>query len=454
MKRRKFISTSGKITLGFLGLHSYLSQAHPMEAGYGPLQTDPEGILNLPKGFSYKIISRMGEPMADGLILPGRADGMATFEGKQGKVVLIRNHEVSVNDQENGAFGPNYEQLKKLDAKKFYDYARGNTPCLGGTTTVVFDENSQQVESQFMSLAGTIRNCAGGKTPWNSWITCEEDVTVADDIIEHDHGFNFEVPATEKPTLANPVPLKDMGRFNHEAVAVDPRTGIVYQTEDRMDGLIYRFIPNQYGKLARGGKLQMLVIKDKPAFDTRNWQELEGEKMPLRTLWEVEWIDVENPFSKEDDLRFLGKEKGAAIFARGEGAWWGENEFYFACTAGGANQKGQVFRYVPSEYEGTSRENEAPGKLEVFAEPNDTDILQNCDNLTVAPWGDVVLVEDRSNPNMVGITPDGKFYKLAENVGYKSEMAGVTFSPSGKTLFVNIQHAGLTFAITGRWGRG
>ncbi|HMG93848.1 MAG TPA: alkaline phosphatase PhoX, partial [Chryseolinea sp.] len=139
--------------------------------------------------------------------------------------------------------------------------------------------------------------------------------------------------------------------------------------------------------------------------------------------------------------------------ARGEGMWYGNNEIYFACTNGGANKSGQVFRYKPGQFEGTSRESENPGTLELFAEPNNKDILKYCDNLTVAPWGDLILSEDDDQPFLVGITPTGEYYKLGENIGYRSELAGCVFSPNGSTLFVNIQHAGLTLAIEGPWAK-
>src|SRR5690606_6159392 len=293
---------------------------------------------------------------------------------------------------------------------------------------------------QFMSLAGTIRNCAGGVTPWNSWLTCEESTVKTgayDGRAEKDHGYVFEVPATDKINLADPIPLKAMGRFNHEAVAVDPSTGIVYLTEDRGDGIFYRYIPHTPKKLIKGGKLQALVVLGEKSRDTRNWKDQEGPEFPLMTPKDVTWIDIENVESPEDDLRIQGFDKGAAVFARGEGIWFGDRELYFACTNGGKIGAGQVFRYTPSKSEGTPGEVENPGKLELFAEPNDREILKNCDNLAIAPWGDVVLCEDHKNPFLVGITPNGEYYKLAENVGYESELAGGVFSVSGKTYFVN-----------------
>lgn len=443
--RRLFLRQSLAVTAGFTGLSAFLKL--PVEAAPLVMERGDDDWLEVPEGFSARIISRKGERMSDDLFVPGKADGMAAFSHK-GKVVLIRNHENSPNSTDSGAFGDQLELLSKLDRKRIYDYGFGKTPALGGTTTVVFNEEAQRVEEQYLSLAGTNRNCAGGPTPWQSWLTCEEDVTPMGGEAEKFHGYTFEVPVQSRG-LADPVPLKEMGRFNHEAVCVDPKTGIVYLTEDRHDGLIYRFIPNTKGKLARGGTLQALCIHDQKGFDTRNW---EGQYIKPGEQLDTIWITVTNVDSPNDDLRNRGHEQGAARFARGEGMWFGNNEVYFACTNGGLKKAGQVFRYIPSPREGGSRENDFPGKLSLFAEPNDTNILQYCDNLTVSPWGDVVFVEDRNGAHMRGITPQGSIYNIARNVGSRSELAGVCFSPSGKTLFVNIQDQGLTYAVTGPWG--
>jgi uncharacterized protein len=337
-----------------------------------------------------------------------------------------------------------------MEASRVYDMGSGTMTAMGGTTTLIINEQSQQLERAYLSLAGTLRNCAGGLTPWNSWITCEESVDRANSVLEKDHGYNFEVPASEEIFLADPEPLREMGRFNHEAVAVGPETGIVYQTEDRPDGLIYRFIPKRKGKLNKGGKLQALALKGEAGNDTRNWKGKKS-KITVGKRYEVEWIDLTDIESPEDDLRYRGAAHGAAVFARGEGMWFGKNECFFACTMGGKNKRGQVFRYIPSPFEGKKKENTAPGQLELFVEPNDTEIVKNCDNLTIAPWGDLVLCEDDNEPYLVGVTPQGEFYKLAKNIGFKSEFAGAVFSPSGQTLFVNIQDPGITLAITGPW---
>ena len=455
--------TSGFVSIGFIGLQSYITStliscsgekkpavadvASSLIDGYGPLQQDPKGIINLPPGFSYKIIAQRGEKMSDGLFHPGAPDGMATFPGSNGRIILIRNHELMPNHF--GPYGKKCELLTEEIRQQLYDPANRSSMAQGGTTTLIINEETLELEKSFLSLGGTLRNCAGGPTPWNSWISCEEVVTKAGDQgMQKNHGYTFEVPATEEIKLADPVPIKAMGRFNHEAVCVDPRTGIVYQTEDRGDSCLYRFIPNVPGELRKGGKLQALALLNLSSKDTRNWKK---QTFPINEPVDVTWIDLDNIDAPDDDLRHRAYVKGAARFARGEGIWFGDNEFYFACTSGGANGKGQVFRYSPSQDEGTDQENDNPGKLELFAEPNNIELIQKCDNLTIAPWGDVILCEDNPQPFVVGITPQGKYYKLANNVGFESEFAGGVFSPSGKTFFVNIQYPGVTLAIQGPW---
>ncbi|MEO0332411.1 MAG: alkaline phosphatase PhoX, partial [Bacteroidota bacterium] len=374
--RRTFLRQSLAVSAGFVGLTNYLTNARSLAPnGWSP----DKQWLELPKGFTAKIISRWGDKMSDGFFVPNRHDGMAAFD-INGQVVLIRNHENSPTPTEFGFFNQDRALFQKLAKTNFFDYGSGEKPGLGGTTTVVYDEGSQTVQEQYLSLIGTNRNCAGGPTPWNTWISCEEDVTPAGDGHETAHGYNFEVPADGKG-LIEPVPLRAMGRFNHEAVCVVPATSIVYQTEDTSDSLIYRYLPNVPGKLHQGGVLQALVVQDQPGLDTRNW---ETQTVAVNQPLSVRWITLDDVEPMEDDLRLRGHAAGAALFARGEGMWFGNNEVYFACTNGGQVQAGQVFKYVPSPYEGTPREKEAPGTLALFAEPNDTDLLKSCDNLTVA----------------------------------------------------------------------
>lgn len=451
--RRGFLKSTA-FTLGFLGLQNYITGcAKATGAGYGPLLADPNGLIQLPKGFSYTSFSKTGDLMDDGLFVPADHDGMAAFPLDKERVILVRNHEMNHDAKaiQEGPFKTDFAKQKAY-ADKFYDPAAGEGYCSGGTTTLVFNTKKQALEQHSMSLAGTLRNCSGGPTPWNSWITCEETVERASDTLDKDHGYCFDVPATAEIGLALPVPLKAMGRFNHEAVAVDPASGIVYQTEDRWDGLIYRFIPNQPGKLHNGGKLQALAIMSQPSRDTRNWPEENHPIFPTGQAVSVEWIDLDDIDSPEDDLRYRGFESGAARFARGEGMVYADGSVYFACTNGGTERFGQIFKYTPSSLEGSDDEKTAPGKLELFVESHDKKLMQACDNLTVAPWGDIIICEDDSGSSaIVGITPEGELYHLA-HVSIESELAGACFSPDGSTLFVNIQnHPGQTLAITGPW---
>lgn len=456
--RRKFLQRSAIYSVGFLGLRqlsiavSDASGSALHAYGYGALQGDPQRILDLPEGFRYRVIAYQGQRMDDGLLRPGDPDGMAAFPMNNGKIGLICNHELSAGETEKGAFGPANEKFTAECQRLCYDSGRGSVPQLGGTTTLIYDPIRERTERQYLSLGGTDRNCAGGPTPWNSWITCEESNIRADATVAEDHGYNFEVPFSESIQPADPMPLKAMGRFRHEAVAIDPKTGIVYQTEDMSDGLIYRFIPKVPGELHKGGRLQALVVADQASFDTRNWPELSTAKMPANQMHAVSWVDIEDVESPDDSLRFQGFEKGAARFARGEGMWAGDGEFFFACTNGGEKRQGQIFRYIPSPSEGTDAEAQQPAQLELFVESTSPDLLRNCDNLTVAPNGHLVVCEDADDPcRLVGVSPEGKLYLIGENRYTDSELAGACFSPDGKILFVNLQGEGLNLAITGPW---
>lgn len=455
--RRRFIKEAALVSLGFAGLNQFVIRACSTPGiGFGPLSYREGDILSLPDGFTAKVISRKGDLMDDGLISPGTHDGMGVFPGGKGQVILIRNHENTPGSFGAGPFGRNNELLDKIDRKKIYDYAAGSKyMCVGGTTTIIFNEREQKVKQESLSLIGTVRNCAGGITPWNSWITCEEtDSRKGDEggFLEKDHGYNFEVPATVRIGLTDPLPIKPMGRFIHEAVAVHPTEGIVYQTEDDINGLFYRYLPDSYGNLHKGGKLQALAIPEWESADTSNFEGINVERLPQGKQFNTAWIDMDDVEAPDGDLRFRGRKKGAARFAGGEGIWYGENELFFACTAGGRNGMGQIFRYIPSRFEGQKDEKAFPGKLELFLEPNDTDTFQHCDNLTIAPWGDVIICEDKSDPRIIGITKQGQTYVIAKNIGMReSEFAGPVFSPSGNTFFVNIQSPGLTLAITGPW---
>jgi secreted PhoX family phosphatase len=401
-------------------------------AGYGALLPDPAGFLDLPEGFSYRILSRHGDTMDDGGTVPDKADGMGCFDLGGGEIALVRNHELGPKADPCGPIARGYGKKDGVFVP-------------GGTTTIVLDAASLDVKRQFRSLGGTIRNCAGGITPWGTWLTCEETTLrpgVKDgDGLEQDHGWVFEVPAAARGAV-DAVPLKALGRFNHEAACVDPASGIVYQTEDRGDSVLYRFVPKVPGDLAAGGRLQAMVIEG--LADTRNW---DAPLMEVGKPYRVSWVDLDAVDAPEDDLRQRAAAKGAALVARGEGIHMGEHAVFACATNGGAKKLGQILKLTP----GLAG---APDTVELFFESESLDQFNYGDNLTVAPSGHLIVCEDQytevQDNHIRGITPDGRAYNVAR-LRAQTELAGACFSPDGKTLFVNAQGPTVTLAITGPW---
>ncbi|MFK7850754.1 MAG: alkaline phosphatase PhoX [Akkermansiaceae bacterium] len=447
--RRQFITTSA---LAFAGLQKLITGSCAAEVagkGFGPLVTDPKGILDLPEGFSYTVVSRAGDTMKDGFKVPGMPDGMAAFAGPDGKVILVRNHELSHDMKRHGPFADNSKFPDDLEPELSYDAGReGKNPQLGGTTNVVFDPEKGELVSEFLSLIGTDRNCAGGPMPWGSWITCEEPKNLTDKRGKN-HGWCFEVEATDKPGLQKPVALKALGRFRHEAVALDPATGILYLTEDRNDGLLYRFIPEK-PKDFTVGRLQALVVSGKPKADLRNYKP--KSKFPkINEEIKVTWIDLEDTHAPKDDLRIRGYAAGAALFARGEGIHFTDSGIFIACTDGGSSRRGQIFRLVPS---GSADKEDI---LQLYIECDTNSPLVNGDNLCPAPNGGLVVCEDlidrkfAERTHLRWIDSSGNISTIARNSKDQSEFAGSCFSPDGKWLFVNLQGRGLTLAIQGAW---
>lgn len=437
LSRRKFFSLAGIGVGGAIlaapirNLYANLTQGKPAFVGkFGSLIQDPQGILDLPAGFQYKIFSRVGETMNDGYIVPNYHDGMAGFKEKDGQTILVRNHEVHP-----------LQAINNLPA----DLPQYDRNCSGGTTTLIVDSD-RNLTKHYLSLAGTNRNCAGGTTPWGSWISCEEEVSgpyppsgyTLEQVLPHwgkveqKHGYNFEVPATGG--LATPTPLVAMGRFRHEAIATDPKTGFIYQTEDQVNSCIYRFRPDQPEVLHPGGTLEALVIQDLPQIDT-------GINFPVGKPYQVSWVRLEDVDPEQDTLRYEAQKKGAAVFRRGEGMCYANGELYWTATNGGTAQAGQIFRL-----------NLAQQTLELFVESPGSGTLDYPDNLTLAPFGDLIVCEDgRGEQFLIGITPEGKYYQFARNSLNNSEFAGVCFSPDGQTMFVNIYNPGMTLAIWGDW---
>ncbi|MBG85107.1 MAG: phosphatase [Phycisphaerae bacterium] len=468
--RRQFVQQALATSVGFAGLGLMLERR--LEAGwlhdksipgYGPLIPDPNSIIDLPAGFEYQVLSKAGEQMNDGFLVPGKHDGMAAFPGPDGMTILIRNHEISPGHRCIGPFDGSNDAIARVDPSLIYDIGStvdGNpSPSRGGCTRLLYDtrqgKEAGKLIHQELALVGTEHNCAGGPTPHSTWLSCEESIVgpAPEKPWTKPHGYVFEVPTKIGSGLVKPQPIIAMGRMNHEAVAVDPQTGIVYMTEDRNDGCLYRFLPKVRGRYLEGGSLQALAISGLSGNDLRNWES--PQPFAVGTSRQVQWIPVEDVDSSNDSLRSQAAGKGAAIFARGEGMWMGDGELYFACTTGGANQRGQIWRYRPADplVEGTPMENIAPrGQLTLLAEPNDAAVVEHADNLTVSPWGDLIVCEDGSEDQfLLGVTPKGSFYKFGRNAMNRSEFAGATFSPDASTLFVNIQNPGLTLAIRGPW---
>lgn len=420
---------------------------HRTCAGYGKLQPTVDAttglkLLELPEGFQYRSFGWTGDTMDGGAVTPGEHDGMGVIDEQDGIVTLCRNHEIK---RATSAWGK---------AEFTYDRNAG-----GGCSNLRFNTKSGEWLGAWPSLSGTVKNCAGGPTPWNTWLSCEETVLgpggVDDDEVfdfhEH-HGWVFEVPATGK---SNAKPIRSMGRFVHEAIAVDPDTGIVYETEDRGTAGFYRFIPEKKGDLAAGGQLEMLSVKGHD--DLRKLGR-------VGATFECTWVPIADPEKAHADEKKLdelgcytqGKQEGATTFARLEGCWFGNDSIYFDATSGGPVGAGQIWRFNPKDQTLTL----------LFASPAN-EILDSPDNLAVSPRGGIILCEDGDliPQRLHGLTPQGELFTFARNHvqlkgehnGFKgdfrgSEWAGATFSADGKWLFVNLQKPGITFAITGPWG--
>lgn len=447
LDRRGF--AKGLIATAFAGLalHSRHVSAAMLasENRFGAPIPDPAGILDLPKGFSYKIVSQYGQLMSDGRQVPNSADGMGCTTLADGRICLMRNHELGADELKHSACPVGTTG----DAAAFDCYRGGSGEALpGGVSTIILDPASLAVEEQYLSLVGTIYNCSGGITPWNTWLSCEEDVSRAGGTHKEDHGWVFEMPVAPGGLVAAQ-PIKAMGRFNHEAAVVDPASGAVYMTEDRQDSLFYRFLPAVPGELHKGGQLQALALVDPALSDTRNWTR---PALATGDWHDARWIDLDEVESPKDDLRKRGAKAGATIFARGEGVHSGDGEIYFTCTSGGPARRGQIMRYRPSPAEGTATETARPGQLQLFVETTDPEHFSFGDNLSVAPSGDLMVCEDRrgSRPDnwLRGVTPEGKVYPFAR-VSAATKVSGVCFAPDGQTMFLNLYNPARTIAVRG-----
>lgn len=462
LSRRHFLRTARGAAIAFAGLPlaAASSCARTTNASL-PLISDPHCLLDLPRGFSYSIVSRAGELMSDGFFRPGNPDGMACFPhpNDAGRCVLLRNHENWPDARAGGAFGPDDGLVAKLADGKLYDRKTDGRPFLGGVTTLVYDLRARRLDRDFLSLAGTAGNCAGGATPWGSWLSCEESEIAPKEGATRPHGFVFEVSAAATGPV-DPSPLKAMGRFRHEAAAVDPHTGVVYLTEDASDGLFYRFLPSTRKELAKGGRLQALAVRGWKSADLRNQRVSDAPDVKVGQDFKVEWIDLVDVEAPDRDLRLRGHKAGAALFCRGEGAAFGlrpgeAGAVYFNCTEGGQARAGQVWRYRPAPDENSRSPDQHAGVLTLLYESPGPEALDRCDNIAVSPAGDLILCEDGGGEQFLrALTPAGRIIDVARNAhASNSEFCGACFSPDGAVMFINIQTPGITLAIEGPWSR-
>jgi secreted PhoX family phosphatase len=416
--------------------------------GYGPL-VQPIGDVSLPAGFRAVSFGAAGTTMSDGLKTPNFHDGSAAVDGGGGRIRLIRNQE-------------GYDPGRALGKRRAYDRV-----AQGGVTTSLFDTASGQLVGSSLILNGTDNNCNGGVTPWRTWLSCEESTVGRGDGFEKPHGYVFEIPLTATAPV-DPVPIKAMGRFEHEACAIDPKTGIVYMTEDNGDpgDGFYRYLPHARGKLHRGGRLQMLAIEGRSRYDTTHHQRV-GRSL------RCEWVAIADPDPQHADkhpdaVYQQGRERGAARFVGLEGAKWSGGSVYFVASESGDAGRGQIWRYTPKGNQ--------HGSLTLLYESRSKAVLDQPDALTVSPRGGVVVCEDGDGEDVNGganflrcLTPAGELVTFARvdapldlhrwedgpkgAIG-RSELSGACYSPDGQWLFVHLQYPGKTFAITGPWDQG
>ncbi|HEV7936328.1 MAG TPA: alkaline phosphatase PhoX [Actinomadura sp.] len=418
--------------------------------GYGPVIADPAGLLALPRGFSYKIVAQAGETLLEsGEPTPSDADGTGFFRGPKGHV-LVNNHEIGGNEP---------HPVPALPGLTYDPGARG------GTTNIEVDKNGKRIR-EYVSVAGTLQNCAGGITPWATWLTCEETEQRAGGVFQKDHGYVFEVDPFDRDTNKNPVPLKFLGRFAHEAVAVDPRTSAIYETEDAggPNGLYFRWTPPRHFRPGKGALRALALSEDGDTAGTleamscskgsRHIADLAEATQP-GTRYKVKWVEVPDRDGTTVSVRKQFTDDQVTRSHKLEGAWWSDGGAYFVASFarhgdGSVNEHdGQVWFYDP--------ESETITLKTIFGvnpDPEKDTDYDGPDNITVSPYGGVILAEDGEGiQHLIGVTERGKAYTLARNELNGSEFTGPTFSADGRILFANIQTPGYVFAITGPWGR-
>jgi secreted PhoX family phosphatase len=389
---------------------------------------------------------------ADGTPTPTDPDANGVFRRGTGSTI-VNNHEIGGSEE------PGVPPLPGLT----YDPG-----ARGGTTNIDVDSEGNRL-TEYTSVAGTHNNCAGGITPWGTWLTCEETEARVGGRLLKNHGYVFEVDPTSQ--VANigksAVPLKFLGRFAHEAVAVDPDTHAIYETEDASspNGLYFRWLPPS-GFEGGKGALRQLALGE--GGDTagrlqamscyRGSKHITDLSLATQpgTRYKVQWVDVPDRDATTVSVRSQFRNDEVTRSRKLEGQWWADGGAYFVAsfarnTDGSVNEHdGQVWFYDPATESVTLKT-----IFGVNPDPDvDTDNYDGPDNITVSPYGGVILAEDGEGiQHLAGVTAEGKTYPIARNLLNDSEFAGPAFSADGKVLFANIQSPGFVFAITGPWGR-
>jgi secreted PhoX family phosphatase len=443
---------------------------------FPPLQDDPHGVLALPPGFRYRIVTRSGNtPLDHGAgFSPGAPDGTAVVAAGRDRLRLVQNHELTAH--ENPFSVPHVPGT-------VYD---PGAEAAGGCTVIETDGEGRR-RREWVGISGTLDNCAGGPTPWGTWLTCEETETRAGTAwsaggrtgtYQKDHGYVFEVlPSTDGQ---RPVPIKAFGRYAHEAVAVEEGGRRVYLSEDasKPNGLFYRWTAPRGVRLGPG-----VAARLAPEAGTLEAMQIltdDGGVLPdvayvtsaqLGRPFKVRWVEVPDRDARTTSVRkqfsdgqvTRGK-KFEGVYSNGRGVYV-VNSYAFEdadLPADAVKHDGMVWFY---DYERETiqlvtyfphQETAATGAAPRF----DGLTFDGPDNVTVTPWGTLVLAEDGAGASHVlSAVPGGPTYAIARNqvnIGTAdepeySEFTGPTFSPDGRVLFVNIQEPGITLAITGPW---
>lgn len=433
-----FLAATGSIGSVVLSASTASARSRRCKAftGYGDLVPDPAGVVDLPAGFQYRILSRTGDLLSNGSIVPSAHDGMAAFPAGEFGTLLVRNHELNPDSITEDLASP----VPLLDGATY------DPSAVGGTTTLLVSRQRELLRHR-VSLSGTLDNCGGGPSPWHTWLSCEETL----EVLEKPHGYIFEVDPWRG---GNPEPIVAMGRFEHEAVSFD-RRGRAYLTEDASAplGCIYRFLPDSplcgRGSLHRGGRLEAMQVV---GIDS----DLSIVSEPGTRL-SVRWLPVpnHNPLGDETSVREQAIALGATPLKKAEGTWQGvDGDIWFVSSyAGGplaedpddvtaVAHAGQIWKYDPHS--------ETMELIVCFAPGSPYD---GPDNITAGPHGFAIACTDGEDDQyLVGIDEQGTAFPFAYNSGTGDEFAGATFSPDGETLFANIQgEPAFTLAVWGPW---